>query len=151
MILGDSRLSFNWLNAPRRRKLSLVRIVLAALASLIALGALWTIISFRAKVIPVPTLQSAERPVTTIAKRFLDELNSGLRDASLFGADVRLGRRGLMSRVEAVTELRKLQAKYAEIHCRVGRNGVLPRNPSTKRKACADRLIPSVISRIGQA
>jgi hypothetical protein len=108
MILGDSRLSFNWRNTPRRRKL--VRIVLAALASLIALGALWTVISFRAKVTSAPTLQSAVRPVTIIAQRFLDELNTGLRDASLFGADVRLGRLGLMSRVEAVTELRKLQA-----------------------------------------
>ena len=103
MILGDSRLPFNWRNTPRRPKLSPVRIILAALAILIALGALWTIISFRAKV-SAPTLQSAERPVTTIAQRFLDELNTGLRDASLFGADVRLGRLGVMSRVEAVTE-----------------------------------------------
>jgi hypothetical protein len=140
IILGGSRLSFNWRTAPRRRKLSLVRIVLAALASLIALGALWTIISFRAKVTSAPTLQSAERPVTTIAQRFLDELNAGLRDASLFGADVRLGRLGLMSRVEAVTELRKLQAKYAEIHCRVGRNGVLPREPQHEKNGLRGQI-----------
>jgi TIR domain len=136
VILGDSRLSFNW--RPRRRKL--VRIVLPALASLIALGALWTIISFRAKVTSAPTLQNAERPVTTIAQRFLDELNTGLRDASLFGADVRLGRLGLMSRVEAVTELRKLQAKYAEIHCRVGRNGVLPREPQHEKNGLRGQI-----------
>src|SRR5262249_10071785 len=131
MVPGDARLPFNWRDLSTRRKLP-VRIVLAALASAIALGALWTIISFRAKPTSGPTLQSADRG-TTVAKRFLDDLNAGLRDSSLFDADVRLGQLGQMSRVDAVTELRKLSARYAGIHCRIGRNGVTPKDPQHAR------------------
>ena len=132
MAPGDSRPPVNWRNLATRRKLP-VRIVLAALASVIALGALWTIISFRAKPTSGPTLQTAESRVTTVAKHFLDELNAGLRDSSLFDAEVRLGRLGQLSRVEAVTELRKLWASYAGIHCGIGRNGVTPKDPQYAR------------------
>ena len=96
MVPGDSRPPFNWRSLSTRRKLS--PLVLAALASVIALGAVWTMISFRAKPTSGPTLQSADRG-TTVAKRFLDDLNAGLRDSSLFDADVRLGQLGQMSRV----------------------------------------------------
>ena len=91
MVLVDSRPPFNW-RMSTSRKLSPARIVLAALASVIAIGVLWSIISFRAKPTSQSTLQSAESCVTTVAKRFLDELNAGLRDLSLFDADIRLGR-----------------------------------------------------------
>jgi hypothetical protein len=130
MLPGDSRPPFNWRSLSTRRKLS--PLVLAALASVIVLGAVWTIISFRAKPTSGPTLQSADRG-TTVAKRFLDDLNAGLRDSSLFDADVRLGQLGQMSRVDAVTELRKLSVRYAGIHCRIGRNGVTPKDPQHAR------------------
>jgi TIR domain len=132
MVPGDSRPPFSWRNLSTGRKLSPARIVLVSLASAIALGALWTIISFRAKPTSGPTLQSTERG-TTVAKRFLDDLNAGLRDSRLFDADVRLGQLGQMSRVDAVTELRKLSARYAGIHCRIGRNGVTPKDPQHAR------------------
>src|SRR5262249_3397910 len=81
---------------------------------------------FRAKPTSGPTLQSADRG-TTVAKRFLDDLNAGLRDSSLFDAAVRLGQLGQMSRVDAVTELRKLWVRYVGIHCRIVRNGATPK------------------------
>jgi hypothetical protein len=132
-IPDDSR-SPDRRSVPARGGMSPRRLVLAAVASLAALGLLWTIISLRKKPIPEPTLQSAtESPVKTSAQRFFDELSKGLRDSSLFHVEVRLGRLGLMSRVEAVTELRKLWDKYAEIHCQIGRNGVTPGDPQHAR------------------
>ena len=130
LVPGDSRPPFNWRDLSTRRKLS--PLVLAALASVIVLAAVWTIIPFRAKPTSGPTLQGADRG-TTVAKRFLDDLNAGLRDSSLFDADVRLGQLGQMSRVDAVTELRKLSVRYAGIHCRIGRNGVTPKDPQHAR------------------
>jgi len=110
LVPGDSRPPFNWRDLSTRRKLS--PLVLAALASVIVLA--------------------ADRG-TTVAKRFLEDLNAGLRDSSLFDADVRLGQLGQMSRVDAVTELRKLSVRYAGIHCRIGRNGVTPKDPQHAR------------------
>ena len=54
-----------------------------------------------------------------VANRFFDELNTGLHDSSIFDANVRLGRRGLMSKVDALNELRKVQFKYTKINCRM--------------------------------
>lgn len=54
-----------------------------------------------------------------VANRFFDELNTGLHDSSIFDANIRLGRRGLMSKVDALNELRKLQFKYTRINCRM--------------------------------
>ena len=53
-----------------------------------------------------------------MSARFLQQLNSGLQDTSVFDTDVRLGQRGLMSRVEAANELRKIGAVYGKIDCK---------------------------------
>jgi hypothetical protein len=107
------------------------KLVLAALAGLIAIGVLVTMISFRADI--GPTFQSVESGATSVAQRFLDELNTGLRDSSLFEADVRLSRRGLLSRVEAVSELRKLWSRYSQVNCRMGGSGVTLKDPQHAR------------------
>jgi TIR domain len=54
-----------------------------------------------------------------IANRFFEDINAGLSDSSLFDEDVRLGRRGLMSKVDAVSELRKIWSTYSKINCRI--------------------------------
>jgi hypothetical protein len=58
----------------------------------------------------------------TIANRFFDDVNGGFHDSSLFDEDVRLGRRGLMSKVDAITELRKIWSTYSKINCRMEGN-----------------------------
>src|SRR5262249_10589299 len=57
-------------------------------------------------------------------------------DSSVFSSEVRLGRRGNMTRVEAVTDLRRSLSKYSKLNCRtdgsdpklktpeLGRNGL---------------------------
>ncbi len=52
-----------------------------------------------------------------MAQKFLDRFNAGLADDSLFAANVRLARRGLMGKAEAIAELRKLPANYAKVSC----------------------------------
>ena len=67
-----------------------------------------------------------------VANQFFDELNAGLPDSSHFNADVRLGRRGLMSRADAVGELRKLSDKsdkYHKINCRMDGNSLTLKTP----------------------
>ena len=54
-----------------------------------------------------------------IANRFFDDVNGGFHDSSLFDEDVRLGQRGLMSKVEVITELRKIWSTYSKINCRM--------------------------------
>jgi len=55
---------------------------------------------------------------TSAAEAFHASLNSGLKDTSFFASEVRLGRRGLMSKVDAIGELRKLEGKYSRISCK---------------------------------
>jgi hypothetical protein len=63
--------------------------------------------------------EASEAAAATAARKVLVQLGSGIPDSSVFAADVRLGKRGLMNRVEAVTELRKVQAVYPKIVCRI--------------------------------
>lgn len=63
---------------------------------------------------PLDLTQEARR----VADKFLAGMGTGLGDSSLFAADVRLGRRGLMSQADATAELRKLKDKVAAIKCR---------------------------------
>jgi len=70
-----------------------------------------------------------ESRAVLIANRFFENVNAGLLDSSLFDEDVRLGRRGLMSKVEAVGELRKLWSKYSKIDCRMDRNSLTLKQP----------------------
>lgn len=49
---------------------------------------------------------------------FTASLNGGLADTSMFASEVRLGRRGLLSLVDATAELRKLEGTYSRVACR---------------------------------
>ena len=49
---------------------------------------------------------------------FTTSLNGGLADTSMFASELRLGRRGLLSLVDATAELRKLQTTYQRVSCR---------------------------------
>jgi hypothetical protein len=86
-----------------------------AIAVLAAVGVLTA--AYRASSPPAPS--SPEAQIDGITKTVLSQLSSGVPDSSLFAADVRLGRRGLMSKVDAVAELRKVQADYRKITCRI--------------------------------
>ena len=52
------------------------------------------------------------------ADRFMATLNGGLKDTSILGPEVRLGRRGLMSKTDAIAELHKLDASYDRVSCK---------------------------------
>lgn len=61
---------------------------------------------------------------STVAAQFLKQVNAGIPDSSLFAKELRLGRRGLMTSVEAVAELRKFNAKYQSVVCQVDPSSV---------------------------
>ena len=54
-----------------------------------------------------------------VSQAFLKQLNAGLPDSSVLAQELRLGRRGLMSNVEAAAELRKVSAKYSAVDCKI--------------------------------
>lgn len=78
-----------------------------------------------AKTKPVADLASHARMLTA---EFFKQLNGGMQDTSLFEPDVRLGQRGLSSRVEASGELRKFAARFTKLVCR-------PDSPALEIKA----------------
>ena len=59
---------------------------------------------------------------TKVVKQFVDALNARFEDSSVFSSEVRLGRRGNMTRVEAVTDLRRSLSKYSKLNCRTDRS-----------------------------
>src|SRR4029450_9253006 len=76
------------------------RLVTLALATVIALGVLAIVISFRSEIVPIfRTTSGLEERATKVITQFFEELNAGLGDSSEFAADVRLGGRGLMSKI----------------------------------------------------
>lgn len=77
-----------------------------------------------------PPPPAAEELAKKAANQFFNELNAGLKDSSLFDADVRLGRRGLMSRADAANELRKLFLKYSKINCRMDDGSLSLKTPA---------------------
>lgn len=69
----------------------------------------------------VPKVASADdlRKRGAIAvETFYRSLSGGLNDTEVFASEMRLGRRGLMGKVEAVAELRKLDGKYGRVACK---------------------------------
>jgi hypothetical protein len=54
---------------------------------------------------------------------------AGLGDSSQFAADVRLGGRGLMTKIESVTELRKLPSVHRKIYCRMSDGSLTLKTP----------------------
>jgi hypothetical protein len=53
-----------------------------------------------------------------ISESFYKAVNAGMLDTGQFAPEVRLGRRGLLTKVEVGGELRKLQTSYARVSCR---------------------------------
>lgn len=53
-----------------------------------------------------------------MTRAFLERLADWFPDETLFADDVRLGRRGVMGRTEAVAELKKLKSDYRKVACR---------------------------------
>ena len=95
--------------------------VLVGLFAIVAALSGWAIYAAKKRGEPeivAPAAVSSEALAKTVATKFFDALNSGLNDSSLFDSDVRLGKRGLMSRADAANEFRKLFLKYSKINCR---------------------------------
>jgi hypothetical protein len=96
--------------------------VFAGLASIVALGALASMIRFyeprEPTTIVPPTPEPIENRASEISSQFVDVLNARFGDSSLFDGVVRLGLRGNLTRVDAVNELRRSLAKYSKISCR---------------------------------
>jgi len=111
VALGSQLLSYE--KAPHAFRWLTVRTVAApALGVLMVIGVLTNGMLDRAA-------PSKEKQAIEVAKQFFDDLNTGLHDSSRFDSDVRLGRRGLMPKIEVVNELRKLSQIYNRINCRV--------------------------------
>src|SRR5262249_37798051 len=66
---------------------------------------------------------------TKVVSQFFDALNSGFADSSVFDSELRLGRRGNMTRVEAVTTLRQFRSKYNKVKCRPEANAPVLKTP----------------------
>lgn len=64
------------------------------------------------------TSLSGEAGAKDVAGKLIAGLSAGVPDSALFASEVRLGRRGLMSRAEAVAELRKSYLGYLKVACR---------------------------------
>ena len=90
--------------------------------ALALVGGAW--IGLRSAVQPPPIDLTAQ--AKQVSDKFLAQMNAGVGDSSIFAPDLRLGRRGLMSQSEAMTELRKIKDKYSTVNCRSdGTNPVL--------------------------
>jgi hypothetical protein len=81
-------------------------------------GAAIVMAAYRSSQPAPPRSVSGEESAAAIATRLIGQLSSGVTDSSLFAPDVRLGRLGLMSRTDALAELRKTHAAYARVNCR---------------------------------
>lgn len=62
---------------------------------------------------------SNEAQIANLAAMLVTQLGSGIPDSSLFAQDVRLGKRGLMTKLDAVAELRRAGAAYTRMNCRL--------------------------------
>jgi hypothetical protein len=67
-------------------KVSLRRLVTAALATVIALGVLAIVISFRSEIVFHTASAGLEERATKVITQFFEELNAGLGDSSPFAA-----------------------------------------------------------------
>ena len=74
-----------------------------------------------------------EDRASNLAKQFVDALNARFEDSALFDAEVRLGRRGNMTRVEAITDLRRSLSKYSKINCRTDGSSPTQKSPELGR------------------
>jgi TIR domain len=111
------------------------RVIAAGLAIVVTVGALASLIWFQKQ--PAAVFRSASDPIDSraskLVKQFVDALNARLADSSLFDAEVRLGRRGNMTRVEAVTDLRRSLSKYSKVNCRTDGSSPTSKSPELGR------------------
>jgi TIR domain len=106
---------------------------LALMIAPLALATLMGIwLGFQSTAGPTPPFDLTQH-AQQLTDRFLGQMNSGLTDSSLFAADVRLGRRGVMSQSDAAAELRKLKDTVSAVRCRSdgGPPVLVPPNTST--------------------
>jgi hypothetical protein len=85
---------------------------------------------------PTPGYKTASQKAegaTKVVGEFFDALNSGFSDSSLFDSELRLGRRGNMTKVEAVTTLRQFQSQYSKVKCRPGGDAPTLKTPELSR------------------
>ena len=114
------------------RKVSTRLLVLVALAIIGAVGGLASMIWFQKQPASVSQPASDSRD-SKVANQFVDALNARFEDSSLFNSEARLGRRGNMTRVEAVTDLRQSLSKYSKINCRTDGGSPTPKSPELGR------------------
>ena len=113
------------------RKVSTRVLVMAGFAIIVTVAALASITWYLA-----PVFHAASGPSDShnkVAKQFVDALNTGFANSSLFDAEVRLGRRGNMTRVEAVTDLRRSLSRYSKINCRTDGGSPTSKSPELGR------------------
>ena len=115
-VLGKSAL-FSSMAAKAPWRLSTRKIAAAVVGLGVLMASLFAyLMTFDA---PGPSEAEMKTRGQAVAQAFLKQLNAGLPDSSLLAQELRLGRRGLMSNVEAASELRKLGAKYSAVDCKV--------------------------------
>src|SRR5262245_42663029 len=118
------------------RKLSTRVLVIAGFAiTATGFGARASIIWYLEQ--PSPVFHEASDPsasrISKVVNQFVDALNAGFADSSLFDAEVRLGRRGNMTRVEAVTDLRRFLSRYSKLNCRTDGSSPTSKSPELGR------------------
>ena len=119
---------------PVVRNVSTRVLVLAGLAIVGAVGGLASMIWLREQ--PASVFHTAsDSHDSRVVKEFVDALNARFEDSSLFNSEARLGRRGNMTRVEAVTDLRQSLSKYSKINCCMDGRSPTPKSPELGRCA----------------
>jgi hypothetical protein len=93
------------------RKVSTKGLFYTGFASVVAIGVLASMIRFWEQL-------AVDNRASMLTKQFVAALNAGFEKSNLFAPEVRLGRRGRMTDVEAVAELRSSISKYQKINCR---------------------------------
>jgi len=117
---------------PAVRKVSTRVLVLAGLAIVAAVGGLASMIWFQEQ--PASEFHTAsDSRDSKVVKQFVDALNARFEDSSVFSLEVRLGRRGNMTRVEAVTDLRRSLSKYSKLNCRTDGSDPTLKSPELGR------------------
>ena len=117
------------------RKVSTRVLVIAGFAITVTVGALASIIWYLEQ--PSPAFHETSDPsairISKVVNQFVDALNAGFANSSLFDAEVRLGRRGNMTRVEAVTDLRRFLSRYSKLNCRTDGTNPTSKSPELGR------------------
>ena len=124
---------------------SSTKIVVVLAFAILATAVLASVIWFQRPTAAVSRTSSdyTEDRASNLAKQFINALNAGFENSTLFDAEVRLGRRGNMTRVEAVTDLRQSLSKYSKVNCRTDGNS--PTQKSTELGRNGIRLKQSLV------